>query len=820
MLTEVTTPSASVGAEKSGQCYHCGLDIPENLTISAQIDARDFFFCCPACKTVFELITAGGLTGYYEFRSEFANTPAKTREDFSVFDNPGFQRSFCRKLADDESQALLYLDGIHCAACVWLIEKALQKLPGVVSVDVSLIDNAADLHWDETKIRLSQIVDHLQQLGYRAAPWQADTQRDLQTQAESSLLRRVGLAGIVMMQVGMFSIALYVSGETGMATEHKDLLHAFSALLSTPVLLYSAQGFFLGAWRSLKQLRVNMDVPVALALAIAWTASMFTVIRGSGEVYFDSICMFVFLLTGVRYLELRARNKFTSLHNQGALPATCKCFTDSDAGYTHVSLHDLRPGQIIYVHQGEIIPVDGRLLDASATLNEASINGEFLPVEKQRGEQILSGTINLSPGLKLQVEKPASDSCLQNLQRLALQARNKQPTFLQFSDRVARYFSCSVLLLTLVASAIWYAHDASRVMAIAISMLVISCPCALSLAAPAAFTVAINSLRKQGILVCDCLVFEKLQKLVLVVFDKTGTLTKGKFFIHKAHYFSDALPAETDMLAQALEQWSEHPIAEAFRVQHPTATLPALDNIELINSNGVQAQFKGKTLRIGSVDFCSALAKEPAPEVKITSASTCIWLANSDSWLACYELQDALRDDAVDTVAALGAMHHHTAILSGDNETVVADAAQKLGVSRFYAACSPQGKLDVLQRLQQDENKIVLMVGDGVNDLPVLAQADISVAMNSANQLAQVQADCVLLGNQLQGLILLLRKARATWRVVKQNIGWALLYNFTALPLAALGFVPPWVAALGMSASSLIVILNAAKLNRIHSGKA
>ncbi len=805
--------------ESIKNCYHCGLTIEPQVKISSTHHNKDLYFCCQGCKAVCDLILAGGLENYYRHRSEFAEKPENTQSKFLEFDNSVFQASFCRSIDPGIQQASLYIEGIHCAACVWLLEQALNSCEGVSSASVSLVDNEAEVCWQSDDQKLSNIVQLIHQLGYRALPWSEDTNQRLQGEAEQTLLRRTGLAGLIMMQVGMFSIALYASGPNGMASEYKDLLHGFSLLLSTVLLLYSGRIFFQGAWRSMKRWRVSMDVPIALALTAAWTGSVVNTVRGSGDVYFDSICMFVFLLSGVRYLELKARNRYAHLDQKGDLPPNCKILQDKENNlYSFVALQEIKIGDLIYVQRGEMIPVDGRLESESALVNEANISGEFLPVEKVQGQRVLSGSINQSNNLILRADKISENSCLQNIKRFSRQTKNQQTRFLASSDLIAQYFSFFIVVATALVSIVWYWLDPARVLEIDIAMLVITCPCALSLAAPSAFTVAANYLRKKGIIICNKNTLEKIKHIDQLAFDKTGTLTEGRFTLKQSHYFDNPHESVIDSIAFALQSWSEHPLAHAFQFKndlikiekaasHTSAGVSALiTDMRLPQSNIQQGEF-----RIGSRHFCAELYKGPLPDVDTASSLTTVWLVNATQCLACYELEDSLRADAL---LALNKLHRYSPFLiSGDNAKVVEKTAHELGLNEWYSGCSPSEKLKILQEKQAKGHKL-LMVGDGVNDLPVLAKADVSVAMNSANKLAQVEADCILLNNKISDLTDLIASANFTFKIMRQNYSWALLYNMLALPLAAMGLVPPWLAALGMSTSSLIVVLNAARIYR------
>ncbi len=793
-------------------CYHCGLDIDDSTDISITIDNEKQPFCCQGCKAVCELIIAGGLDNYYQYRTAFADKREEPSNASKAFDEAAFQDTFCTTLNPNTGtiRARLIIENIHCAACVWLLESSCKSIPGLEDIKVNLTDGVTTLDWDNSATQLSHAVQRIFDLGYKAIPWSPDNKHSTQEKLEKSLLRRVALAGIAMMQVGMFSIALYAGDFQGIESEYQKLLYWFSALLTTPVVLYSAQPFYSGAFRSLRNGFVNMDVPVAAAITLAYTASVYAVATHTGKIYFDSVCMFAFLLLGVRYLELRARRRDTFAFANKDISPICKLLPHATASsHTSIPIHSVVPGNYIMVHTGEAIPTDGKLVSELATIDESGVSGEFLPVEKTLGSTLLSGTVNTSATLVMVATKHAKDSWLQSVQNLSLDAQQARPLFLQLTDQVARYFSLSIIIATSVAGVVWSFIDPSRVLEICISMLVISCPCALSLAAPTALAAASNYLRKCGVLICDGNLLEKLNKVTRICFDKTGTLTNGKFSLAATHLFNEGNEKEILSIAAALEAWSEHPIALAFSCSEGKPT--AVTHASNVPSAGVSGYINTLEHRIGSLDYCKDLTHTPPPSVDTASESQKVWLANSDNWLACFELNDTARTHAETTMQSLS--RFKPALLTGDTKASAQRIAMQLGMDDYRYQCTPTDKQAYIADLQHHD-QTVMMVGDGINDLPVLAQADVSVAINSGNELAKNQADCVLLRNDLECIPLLFSHARSTYKIIRQNILWALAYNFGALPLSAIGLIPPWIAAIGMSLSSLVVILNAARLRK------
>ncbi len=810
----VLTQNHNISQSQAGICFHCGLELNGITDQTIDVQGEQKTVCCIGCKAVCELILAGGLEQYYALRSEFAQKAPIEKKAYLEFDDTVFQEPFCDYVEGkpNRRRAHLILDGVHCAACAWLLETSCKKISGLSFINVNLLDNTCIVEWDEDKQKLSAIVAHINDLGFQATPWSSRAHKQFQAQVEKKQLRRIGLAGIVMMQVGMFSIGLYAAGNQGIDAEYRSLLQWFSALLTTPVLLFSAFPFYQSAWRSLRQWHINMDVPVVVALTLAYVASLVATIRGSGDTWFDSVCMFVFLLSAVRYLDNRARNRFSAQVMQDDMPETCKKLRPgSDVDFEYVPSFSVKPGDRILIHRGELIPVDSELLSEQGTFNQASVNGEFRSVHKTAGETLLSGTINEGEAICVRVVKTAPQSWLQQVQRLASQARHSRPRFQEVSDSVARYFSLAVLLLSAITASFWYIYDSQRVIEISLAVLLISCPCALSIAVPSALTVTNNFLRSRGALVCDDNFIEKLSRVNRIIFDKTGTLTEGTFSIAAQHVAKGIDVELANQIASSLEAYSEHPIAKAFAALN---TQPLeLHNVKLHTNKGVSAELENKKIRIGSQDFCQALTEQPPPEFNLISELSRVWLCDENGWLACYELRDKLRDHVSSTLDQLAV--YRPALITGDSSSGTEKFFSHFGFSDIKTNCSPVYKMDYI-RQRQEQGQNIVMVGDGINDLPVLAQADVSIAMCSNNKLAQKESDCVLLSNSMALIPLLFYQAKRTISVMRQNITWALMYNFGALPLAAFGLVPPWAAAAGMSVSSLIVVLNASRLRHSH----
>ncbi|MET0378143.1 MAG: heavy metal translocating P-type ATPase [Spongiibacteraceae bacterium] len=823
----VSTESASAIAERTElqpDCYHCGLPVAAGSQWSVMIDGQAQVVCCPACQAVAETIVAGGFTNYYRFRENTfleANgaRPAPIPE-FSAFDLPEFTQRWLTTLPDGHVETELLIGGMHCAACVWLLENYLRQLPGVAAVQVSLDEQRALIRWAPDAQKLSAICSAIATIGYQPQPYSSEGVERLRRNEQRDALRRLGVAGIGMMQVGMCAIGLYAGSLQGIEPVYRDFLRWTSLLVSIPILLYSAQTFFIGAWRGVKLRKPGMDVPIALALILAFVASTWATLRGTGEVYFDSVTMFIFLLLGGRYLEMRARhfNGRISTDLLGLLPHTA-IRIDSSGGHQVIPLEKLQRGDNVLVSSGQYLPADGVLLDASASINEAALTGEFLPVKKQRGDEVFAGSINGEQALTLHVSGVGQQLRLSAIHTLSRQAQREKPQLALVADRISSHFVTAIVVLAAITYIGWYWLEPARAFWITLSVLVVSCPCALGLATPVAITQGTNALRRAGLLVTQPDVWEKLTDITDIVFDKTGTLSEGRIQITTSITCGTLSIAHCRAIAKALEAGSSHPIAAAFQ---RTKDIGSAQNLFLKNvvaqerrqlaGAGVEADIAGQRYRIGTPAFAHVLC----PHVELAPPAHGQWvlLATVGQPLCWFRLDDQPRADAAATVQTLQQRGLQVHLLSGDHSDAVATLAAQLGIATAIAGASPEFKLEYLQNLQR-QGRRVLMVGDGINDIPVLAAADVSIAMNNSSQLAKTTADCIFLNSHLDRLIHLLDAAAATSRIIRQNLTWALAYNAVAIPLAAAGWIPPYLAAIGMSLSSLLVLINASRLQRL-----
>lgn len=796
-------------------CYHCGLPVPTGSHYQVAIDAVPQPMCCPGCQAVAQAIVDHGLTDYYRYRTDTARkgeelVPAALAE-MELFDRKDVQSSFVTSGQGDIKEASLILEGIVCAACVWLSEHHVNALDGALSFQVNYSTRRARVRWDNSRISLSEILKAITAIGYIAHPFDPGRQEEIHKKEKSLALRKLSVAGHLAMQTMMISVALYAGDFYGMDESMRTFLRWVSAIFTLPILLYSSQTFFKSAWRDLKQKHLGMDVPVSIAILLAYPASIWATWSHSGQVYFDSVGMFVFFLLAGRYLEMRARHKAGIVAEElvKLLPATAIRF---QAGTELViPVADIEVGDCLLVKPGSSIPCDGLVTEGTSSVDESLITGESLPVRKRVADELVGGTLNVESPLLMQATRLGEDTMLSSIIRLLDRAQTEKAAIATAADKVAGWFVLALLIISVAVAYVWWQIHPENALWITLAVLVITCPCALSLATPVAVTAATGHLTKLGLLTTRGHALETLAKVTHVIFDKTGTLTQGRLSVSATYSIDPHQDDRYKAIARAMEKKSEHPIARALMpLSHED--LVAMDLL-VHSGEGLEGQVDGVSYRIGSLKFVSAFASSHGLLQRAPVSNTAGWIALADGEriLMLFELMDALRPHAKEVVQSLQSMGVQVELLSGDRVETVQHVAQELGIEYAKGALKPGDKLARIQALEA-QGAVVCMVGDGVNDAPVLANAPVSLAMGGGTHLAHASADMVLLSEQLPHIVEGLLVARRTLRIIKQNLAWSLFYNITAIPLAAMGFVAPWMAAIGMSTSSLVVVLNALRL--------
>jgi Cu2+-exporting ATPase len=749
--------------------------------------------CCAGCEGVARAIVAAGAERYYAAR-DAAGVRPEALPPPDVYDDPAAQREFVASPAEHVREATLILDRIRCAACLWLNEQALRRVPGVLRAHVNFATQRASIAWDPRATRLSSIVDAIRAVGYDAYPFDPRRGDALAKQARRRALWRLFVAGFGAMQVMMYAWPAYVDAGAGtLAPDAAALMRWASFLITLPVLVFSCGPFFRGAWEDARRRRISLDTPIALGLAAAFAASAWATVTATGEVYFDSIAMLAFLLLAARTAELFARQKAGRELDRLARWMPSFALRRVGSATERVPAHALAAGDLVVVPAGERAPADGTVEEGASSADESLLTGEARPVPKRPGKMLVGGSVNLEQPLVMRVARAGADTQAAAIGRLVERAAASRPALVERADRLAQ-----VLTYVVIATAA-LAWAASGNVWVAVAVLVATCPCALALAAPIVLTRAGARLLARGAALTRSRALEALERATDVVLDKTGTLTRGRPEIARVVTFG-ADEAECRALAAALEASSTHPLARAFR---RVGQWPTVREVRNVAGAGMQARLDGRRVRIGSGAFCEEIAGAPAPQ-----AGAQVYLAREGRWLAAFFVEDALRPEAEGIVRALASRGLRVHLVSGDDPAIVEALAQRLGIDSWAGGATPQAKFDVVTRLQ-GEGRVVAMLGDGLNDAPVLARADASVAMGAGADAAKLQADVVLTADRLGAFEDLLETSRRAMRLVRQNLGWALAYNAVALPAAALGWIGPWEAAIGMSASSFIVVLNA-----------
>ncbi|MCJ2365875.1 heavy metal translocating P-type ATPase [Aeromonas dhakensis] len=796
-------------------CFHCGEPVPAGSRYALEIKGIVQPMCCPGCQAVAETILECGLASYYEHRTAPGTKGELVPEELAAlthYDLAEVQQDFVTDSATGSHKVReiqLTVEGLTCAACAWLIERHLGNLAGLHYINVNTTTHRARIKWDPDRLSLSEILKGFAKIGYRAYPFQTHQQEALYAKEVRSYMFRLALAGLGSMQVMMCAVALYMDLFISVEEEFMVYFKWISLLLSTPIMIYSAQPFYVGAWRSLRQGHLSMDVSVSLALIGAFVASMWATVFNTGEVYYDSITMFVFFLLLGRFLELRARRKASeSSSNLARLVPIMATRLDED-GEHEVAAKTLQVGDRVRVLAGATLPADGTILLGQASLNESMLTGEQLPLLKQAGDAVYAGTINTDAPLEIRVSHRIEESRLAQIMRLQDHALDDKPAIAQMADVLSRHFILVLLFIAAGVWTFWHFHQPEQAFWVTLAVLVATCPCALSLATPTALTSATARLTRAGILLRRGHVLDVLTRANRIVMDKTGTLTTGNISLTSTEALGNFDEARCLAIARALEAYSEHPIARAFRSNAADdAVLLAASKVTPVIGHGIEGVIEGRHYRLGSARW---LGISDAHEAQ--ADGLVIYLADEDRTLARFLLTDTLRPDAKALIQAFKAAGLKTTILTGDSSAQADEVARELGVDELVKGVTPDGKLAYLKE-HEARGDISIMVGDGINDAPVLAGAHASFAMAGGTDLAKNSADAILLADDLSRLLDARALALRTRKIIKENFAWSIGYNLLVLPLAASGWLPPYVAAAGMSLSSLIVVTNSMRLNR------
>lgn len=781
-------------------CFHCGEPLPPD-PVRVRLADGDKLACCTGCAAAAAWIRDAGLGDYYKLRQADGARVDATLADYGAWDRADVQAGHVVQTPAG-SELTVVVEGMRCAACAWLIDHALRREDGVRDVGANAITGRVSITWDAARTPLSKVLSRLAALGYRPHLAQGEQAERERRRERNQLIARLGVAALGATQAMMFAEALYLDTAGEMSAATRDFFRWITFLVSTPVVFYSGWPFLAGMATELRHRHPGMDTLVASSVLLAYFASLVETLRGGAHVWFDAAVMFVLFLLAARFLERMARRQASAQLDTLARAQPALAWRELGEAREQVPVTALAAGDIVQVAAGDTVPADGELLDASAAMDESLLTGESVPVPKAPGDALYAGSTCREAAARLRVTRTGADTRLSQLTRAVEKAQANRPRVARFADAVAMRFVIALFVVAGLVFWAWWQVEPARAFEIALAVLVVSCPCALSLAVPAALATAHGTLARRGVLALGADALESLASADTAVLDKTGTLTLGRPRLRRAEAIGggDVLPFQR--IAAALEANAGHPLAEAFA----DGTVPAARDVRATPGQGVSGLVDGVAWRLGRAEFACGGADDGA-----------LWLGDGARAFARFEVADPLRPDARAAVDALRRLGVAPRLLSGDGEAAVAEVASALGINEFAARRSPEDKLAAVRALQAAGHR-VLAVGDGINDAPVLAGADVSVAMAAGAPLAHRSADLVLAGTQLVRLPEAITLARRSRRIIRQNLGWALAYNVVALPFAALGLVTPGLAALGMAASSLVVTLNALRLGREPRG--
>jgi Cu+-exporting ATPase len=785
------------------KCTHCHLEFDEEVMIK---EDGNLYFCCNGCQGVYHLLKDDGLDSFYDkMGNNTIAPPLEIKDDSSNFDMDSFKQRYIKTTPDGFSQIDLIIEGIHCAACIWLNEKVLHDTPGILDASINFTNNKAKIVWDEDTIKLSQIIDKIRSIGYNAYPYDKSEGEIKSTKKSRDYMLRMSVAIFCSMNIMMIDVAKYTGFFTGMEDDMVKLVHFAEFIFSTPVLFFSGWIFFKGAYFGLKNKIINMDFLVSSGATLTYIYSLYILFGGVGNSYFDSVAMIItFVLVG-KYLEVLGKkgavDTMDKIKSQIPLEATII----EDDGKKVVPLDQIKVGDIIEVKTGEKASVDGELITTSATFDQSSISGESLPVLKKQNDIIYSGTINTSNVIRYKATKDYANSTLNTIVTLLEDSLASKPQIENTTNELSKYFSIAILTLAILSFIGWYIYNGSfeNALIITISVIVIACPCALALATPIASLVGVSWLAQKGLLFKEAKFIETFAKATTVVLDKTGTLTNGNLSVINSN-IKDLDQDQLDLLYSLLDS-SNHPVSKSVKQylldNYTDLKNIDLENIEQIPAVGLKATYKNLELFGGKIS--------DAKEYEYTTYSFTI----NNKLLVTFELEDKIKDDAKQLIEYFKQNNIESIMLTGDNEKVAQKIANKIGIESYHAQLTPIQKADYINKLKE-QNKIVVMVGDGINDALALSRSDIAIAMGNGADISIAISDVVILNDSLKGLQDSFYISKRTFSFIKQNLTISLIYNIITIPIAIAGYVIPLVAALSMSLSSLLVVGNSMRIKQ------
>lgn len=783
-------------------CYHCDLPVPENTDYVVKIGDQFERMCCIGCKAVAQMIIDNGLQSFYQFRSH-ASASVQDLVPESLRELTRYDDSYDVQNTEIE----LLVKGINCAACAWLIEQHLLKQKLVTRVSVNVTTHIARVVLTDDA-KPSDIIYELQSIGFNAFPFEPDELLKHRRLQRLTALKRLGLSGIGFMQVMMYAISLYIGAFQGIDDEHLFLLRIVSLFITTPIVVYCGAPFFLGAKRGVIQGQVTIDLAISIAILFSYFAGVIATVTNRGEIYFDSVSMLIFLLTLTRYLEMMARHHgnshLTKLHSN--IPQFATRIVNNEE--STVPLREIKVGDVILVKAGDTVSSDGVVVSGTTHVSEMLLTGEFTLLPKGMGDKVLAGSQNSENPITVKIQSVGCETVLSKIIYLLQSSQIEKPKILQLTDRIASCFVTLILCCAVVAGVVWWVIDPPQAFWVMISVLVISCPCALSIAAPLSMAISTNRLAEKGFLIVRGHVLSALSNVSDIVFDKTGTLTTAVPIVRDVVTYDKHSADEAMMIACSIENYSEHPIAGAFKAYSEEKQLALLmaTNIYVATNSGLQAEINGEIYFLGKKNYI-----EDKADLCITKDYYHIFLAKHKQLIAGFNIEDSLRADAAVLCNKLRKLSYNLHLLTGDGSRQGLAVVEPLKFDSIKNDASPNDKLEFISQLQQQRANVA-MIGDGINDIPTLSAADVSISLGSSCDLAKMHADVILLNDELELIPTAFKIAHNTIKVIKQNIIWALLYNAMAVPVACAGYIAPYIAVIGMSCSSLIVVGNALRI--------
>ncbi len=781
--------------------------------ITEEYPDKTLHFCCKGCQGVYHLLESEGLDTFYDKLGDTKLQPAVQKsDDLEKFDLEGFKNKYIKEHDDGLYEINLIIEGIHCSACVWLNEKVLHKTPGVIEATINYTNNKAKVVWDPDEIQLSKIIETIRSIGYNGYPYDPTLQEERANKTKKEYYSRILVAVFGSMNIMWIAIAHYAGYFSGMEQRFKDILNVAEFILATPVLFYSGWVFFRGAYYGYKNRIVNMDTLVASGAVLAYIYSIYAMITQRGEVYFDSVAMIItFVLVG-KYLEVLSKKHAVDTLDSimGSTPTEVTLIQNNEK--TLIAVENVQLGDIIELKPGEKVVIDGIVTHGEGSFDESSLTGESEAVFKHKGDTILSGSICLDSVVRYEATKDVSGSLLHAIVSLLEESITKKPRIEQLADQISGYFSTVILLIALLTFGAWwyFGGDFEHALIIGISVIVIACPCALGLATPMATLVGISIAAKRNILFKEATFLETMAKSNLLALDKTGTITEGKPSVVAEKVYADY----DRTLLHALLATSNHPISNGIRkhleTEGETFGLLPLEAIKTIQAKGLEAQYQGKQLVGGNALFM----QEHGIAIEEKSEHTLFYFAVDGVLASRFELSDTIREGAKEAIANIQRMGIKVVMLTGDHEASAHRIAKAVGIEEVHAQLLPQEKAAYV-KAQQEKGEIVVMAGDGINDAVALAQSNIAIAMGNGADVAISVSDVVLMDESPQSIHDAYRISRRTFLAVKENLGFSLLYNTVAVPLAMAGYVTPLIAALSMSLSSLVVVGNSMRIKMI-----